>query len=41
MNKIESYRLTLRTMADWDDYLPRKSGLPGPRSNLETGAGRR
>jgi hypothetical protein len=35
MNKIESYRLTLRTMAEWDDYLLRKSGLPGPRSNLE------
>ncbi len=35
MNKIETYRATLRTLPDWDAYLLLESHLPGPRSNLE------
>jgi hypothetical protein len=35
MAKIETYRATLRTLADWDAYLLQESGLPGPRGNLE------
>lgn len=35
MNKMDAYRLTLRGLAEWDDYLLSESGLPGPRGNLE------
>lgn len=35
MTKIEAYRHTLRDLADWDVFLCRESGLPGPRGNLE------
>ena len=37
MNKIETYRVTLRTLPlpEWDTYLLQESHLPGPRSNLE------
>ena len=35
MSKTEYYRTTLRALADWDDFLLKESGLPGPRSNLE------
>ncbi len=35
MNKTDLYRQTLLTLADWDAYLLRESGLPGPRGNLE------
>ena len=35
MSKIETYRVTLRTLANWDAYLMQESGLPGPRGNLE------
>ena len=37
MNKIETYRVTLRTLPlpKWDTYLLQESHLPGPRSNLE------
>ncbi len=35
MNKKETYRQTLRTLEDWDAFLLRESGLPGPRGNLE------
>ncbi len=35
MNKTEAYRTTLRSLAYWDDFLLRESGLPGPRGNLE------
>jgi hypothetical protein len=35
MNKTEGYRQTLRSLAEWDDFLLAESGLPGPRSNLE------
>ena len=35
MSKRDAYRAILREMADWDAYLLRESGLPGPRGNLE------
>jgi hypothetical protein len=35
MSKRELYRETLRTLDDWDTYLMKESGLPGPRGNLE------
>ncbi len=35
MNKVENYRLFLRTLPNWDAYLWQESHLPGPRSNLE------
>jgi hypothetical protein len=35
MSKSEYYRETLRTLADWDSFLLKESGLPGPRANLE------
>lgn len=33
--KQEVYRQTLRTLSDWDSFLLKESGLPGPRANLE------
>jgi hypothetical protein len=35
VGKSDEYRKELHTLAHWDDYLRRKSGLPGPRGNLE------
>jgi hypothetical protein len=35
MNKVDEYRETLRTLENWDLFLLRESGLPGPRGNLE------
>jgi hypothetical protein len=35
MKKVDHYRQTLRTLEDWDYFLLEKSGLPGPRANLE------
>lgn len=35
MSKIADYRRKLRQTADWEPFLLRESGLPGPRSNLE------
>lgn len=35
MIKIVEYQTKLRTLADWDDYLLKESGLPGPRGNIE------
>jgi len=35
MTKRAVYLQTLPTLADWDDYLLKESGLPGPRANLE------
>lgn len=35
MGRLDDYRRTLASLADWDDYLRRESGLPGPRGNLE------
>ncbi len=33
--KTDTYRQTLRTLHDWDQFLLKESGLPGPRANLE------
>lgn len=33
--RIDSYRAELRTLKDWEPYLKKHSGLPGPRANLE------
>ena len=33
--KTEAYRQTLRTLTEWNDFLMKESGLPGPRGNLE------
>lgn len=33
--KADEYRGQLRARLDWDEYLLAKSGLPGPRGNLE------
>lgn len=35
MSKIDDYRKILRDLEDWDSYLLRESGLPGPRGNIE------
>ncbi|MBP8294247.1 MAG: hypothetical protein KAX65_15830, partial [Caldilineaceae bacterium] len=35
MTKADDYRKALRTFDDWDLYLLRESGLPGPRGNIE------
>jgi hypothetical protein len=35
MSRIEQYRTTLRTLEDWESFLLKESGLPGPRGNLE------
>jgi hypothetical protein len=35
MNKIQNYCTTLKELQDWDAFLLRESGLPGPRGNLE------
>lgn len=35
MNKTDIYRKSLKDLQDWDEYLLRESGLPGPRGNLE------
>ena len=33
--KTENYRQQLRTLRNWDQFLMKESGLPGPRANLE------
>jgi hypothetical protein len=33
--KTEAYRQTLCTLRNWDQFLLKESGLPGPRANLE------
>jgi hypothetical protein len=33
--RVEGYRAELRLLGDWEPYLKRHSGLPGPRANLE------
>jgi HEAT repeat protein len=33
--KREAYRQTLQALSDWDAFLLKESGLPGPRANLE------
>ncbi|MGE5678543.1 MAG: hypothetical protein ACM3ZR_10865 [Pseudomonadota bacterium] len=35
MGKVQDYMEKLHSLTDWDDYLMRESGLPGPRGNLE------
>ncbi len=35
MSKADDYRRQLRALAEWDEYLLKNSGLPGPRGNLE------
>jgi hypothetical protein len=35
MSKADEYRSKLRTLASWDTFLLKESGLPGPRGNLE------
>lgn len=38
MTRIEDYRKTLAALDDWEPFLLRESGLPGPRGNLELAA---
>lgn len=33
--RAEAYRAELRGLEDWEPYLKKHSGLPGPRANLE------
>src|SRR2546425_11073251 len=33
--RVEVYRAELRGLKDWEPYLKKHSGLPGPRANLE------
>ncbi len=35
MTNADEYRARLRALHDWDAYLLKESGLPGPRGNLE------
>ena len=35
MTKADEYRNKLNTLEDWDAFLLKESGLPGPRGNLE------
>lgn len=35
MTKTHDYRATLQTLTDWEPFLLKSSGLPGPRANLE------
>jgi len=35
MAKIDEYEQTLRAQEDWQPFLLEKSGLPGPRGNIE------
>jgi len=35
VSKVAHYRQVLRALDDWDAFLRRESGLPGPRANLE------
>jgi len=37
LSKVEEYREALRELGDWDSFLLRESGLPGPRGNIELG----
>jgi hypothetical protein len=37
MSKVDEYRERLRQLDDWDSFLLRESGLPGPRGNIELG----
>ncbi len=35
MTKRDQYRQALRSLPEWDAYLLKESGLPGPRGNIE------
>jgi hypothetical protein len=35
MSKVSEYREELKNLKDWEPYLLKESGLPGPRANLE------
>ncbi len=35
--KIDDYRKTLKSLKDWEPFLLKNSGLPGPRGNIELG----
>jgi hypothetical protein len=35
MGRVDEYRRELRELEEWDAYLLERSGLPGPRANLE------
>jgi hypothetical protein len=35
MTKTDDYRTKLRELPEWDAYLLKESGLPGPRGNIE------
>jgi len=35
VSKADEYRTKLRALDNWDSYLLKESGLPGPRGNLE------
>jgi len=35
MTKADEYRTKLHALDDWDAYLLKESGLPGPRGNIE------
>ena len=35
MTKSDDYRAHLKSLTQWDDYLLKESGLPGPRGNIE------
>ena len=35
MGRVGQYRAELRQLIEWEGYLKKNSGLPGPRANLE------
>jgi hypothetical protein len=35
VGRVEQYRAELRRLTDWEPFLKKNSGLPGPRANLE------
>jgi len=35
MGKTDEYKKALHKLSNWDEFLMRKSGLPGPRGNIE------
>jgi hypothetical protein len=35
MGRVQEYRAELRRLPEWEAYLKKNSGLPGPRANLE------
>jgi len=35
VGRVEQYRAELRRLTDWEPFLKRNSGLPGPRANLD------